>query len=90
MDKYGKSIRKIPLLMERSIYEGQSNSAQNHNGKEMDDMEEIKEITFPPEAEELAIKLAAFDIMKQLAAEGRITAGELKYLADKCKIPVEK
>ena len=29
-------------------------------------MKELKEITFPPEAEEMAIKYAAFDIMKQL------------------------
>lgn len=27
-------------------------------------MKELKEITFPPEAEEMAIKYAAFDIMK--------------------------
>lgn len=52
-------------------------------------MNDIKEIRFPPEAEKEAIKLAAYDIMKQLSAEGKITAGEIKYLANKHRIPVE-
>ena len=29
-------------------------------------MKKLKELTFPPEAEEMAVKYAAFDIMKQL------------------------
>ena len=53
-------------------------------------MGEIKEITFPPGTEELAIKLAAFDIMKQFYDERKITEGELRYLAGKFNIPVEK
>jgi hypothetical protein len=46
-------------------------------------MKELKEITFPPEAEEMVIKLAAFDIMKQLNKEGKITDEELRYIAKK-------
>ena len=48
-----------------------------------------REITFPPEAEEMAIKYAAFDIMKQLNKEGKITDEELRYIAKKRNIPVE-
>ena len=51
---------------------------------------QISEISFPPEAEGLAIKYAAFDIMRQLRDEGRITDAELAYLADKYDITVEK
>ena len=29
-------------------------------------VKELKDLTFPPEAEEMAIMFAAFDIMKQL------------------------
>ncbi len=47
------------------------------------------DITFPPGTEEMAIKLAAFDIMKQLCDEGKITEDELKYIADKHNIFVE-
>ncbi len=47
------------------------------------------DITFPPGTEEMAIKLAAFDIMKQLCEEGKITEDELKYIADKHNIFVE-
>lgn len=49
--------------------------------------DEIK-LNFPPKAEEMAIKLAAFDIMKQLCTEGMITEKELRYIAKKRNIPV--
>ena len=52
-------------------------------------MAELKDITFPPEAGEMAIKLAAFDIMKQLNKEGKITDEELRYIAKKRNLPVE-
>ena len=52
-------------------------------------MKELKELTFPPEAKEMAIKYAAFDIMKQLNKEGKITDEELRYIAKKRNIPVE-
>lgn len=52
-------------------------------------MKELKELTFPPEAVEMAIKYAAFDIMKQLNKEGKITDEELRYIAKKHNIPVE-
>ena len=52
-------------------------------------MVEMPEINFPPEAEEMAIKLAAFDIMKQLCKEGMITEAELMYLAEKYEIPID-
>ncbi|WP_157047654.1 hypothetical protein [Cellulosilyticum ruminicola] len=52
-------------------------------------MKELKELTFPPEAEEMAIKLAAFDIMKQLKKEGKLTDEELRYIAKKRNLPVE-
>ncbi len=51
-------------------------------------MAELKELTFPPEAEEMAIKLAAFDIIKQLNSEGKITDEELRYIAEKYNISV--
>ena len=46
-------------------------------------MEEMQEIQFPPEAETIAIKLVAFDIMKQLCDEGKITKDELNHIAKK-------
>ncbi|MBO7387826.1 MAG: hypothetical protein J6U15_08470 [Lachnospiraceae bacterium] len=52
-------------------------------------MGKMPEITFPPEAEEMAVKLAAFDIMKQLFKEGMITEAELMYLAEKHEIPID-
>lgn len=52
-------------------------------------MKELKDLTFPPEAEEMAIKLAAFDIMKQLNKEGKITDEELRYIAEKRNLPIE-
>ena len=57
-------------------------------GKEMS-LQDLSELTFPSEIEELAIKLAAFDIMKQLNKEGKITDEELRYIAKKRNIPVE-
>lgn len=53
-------------------------------------MYNMRELTFPPHTEEMAIKLAAFDIMKQLRDEGRITDAELRYIAVKRDIPVER
>lgn len=52
-------------------------------------MKELKDLTFPPEAEEMAIKLAAFDIMKQLNKERKITDEELRYIAEKRNLPIE-
>jgi hypothetical protein len=51
-------------------------------------MKELKELTFPPEAEKMAIKYAAFDIMKQLNKEGKITDEELRYIAKKRDLPI--
>lgn len=53
-------------------------------------MKDMPEITFPPEVEEMAIKLAAFDIMKQLCDDGKITKSELDYIAKKRIVPVDK
>ena len=53
-------------------------------------MKELKELTFPPEAEEMAIKYAAFDIMKQLCKDGKITKNELEYIEKKHNVPVDK
>ncbi|SFQ10014.1 hypothetical protein SAMN02910358_00754 [Lachnospiraceae bacterium XBB1006] len=46
-------------------------------------MKELNELNFPPEAEEMAIKYAALDIMKQLNKDGKITDEELDYIAKK-------
>lgn len=53
-------------------------------------MKKLKELTFPPEAEEMAIKYAAFDIMKQLNKEGKITDEELRYIAKNAIYPLSK
>lgn len=53
-------------------------------------MKDMPEITFPPEVEEMAIKIAAFDIMKQLCDDGKITKSELDYIAKKRNVPVDK
>ena len=53
-------------------------------------MEELKNLTFSPEAEKMAVILAAFDIMKQLNKEGRITDEELQYIAKKRGLKIEK
>lgn len=47
-------------------------------------------IVFAPEAEKEAIKLAAYDILKQLCQDGRITQDELRYIAEKHNVIVEK
>lgn len=52
-------------------------------------MKKLKELTFPPEAEEMAVKYAAFDIMKQHNKEGKITDEELRYIAKKLDLPIE-
>lgn len=51
-------------------------------------MEGMQEVQFPPETEKLAIKLAAFAIMKQLCDDGKITEDELKYIAKKREIDI--
>lgn len=51
-------------------------------------MEGMQEVQFSPEAEKLAIKLAAFAIMEQLCDDGKITADELKYIAKKREIDI--
>ncbi len=53
-------------------------------------MKDMPDITFPPEAEKMAIKLAAFDIMKQLCKDGKITKNELEYIEKKHNVPVDK
>ena len=53
-------------------------------------MDDIPEITFPPDVEEMAIKLAAFDIIKQLCDDGKITRCELQYIAKKNNLPIDK
>ena len=53
-------------------------------------MSNVPEISFSPEIEEMAIKLTAFDIMRQLCREGRITENELKFLAGKHQIDIEE
>lgn len=50
----------------------------------MDDViTEIQGIEFPPETEEWAITLAAFDVMKMLCEEGKISKEELEFIAKK-------
>jgi hypothetical protein len=44
---------------------------------------DIQGIEFPPETEEWAITLAAFDVMKKLYEEGRISKEELEFIAKK-------
>ncbi|MBO6208609.1 MAG: hypothetical protein J6O73_17005 [Lachnospiraceae bacterium] len=52
-------------------------------------MKEIPEFVFPPETEQIAIKLAAYDILRQLCEEGRISKAELQYIAEKHNISCE-
>ncbi len=49
-------------------------------------MQDIPNIEFPPEAKKRAIELAAFDILKQLCDEGKITKEELCLIAEKHNI----
>lgn len=51
-------------------------------------MEGMQEVQFSPEAEKIAIKLAAFAIMEKLCDEGKITEDELKYIAKKRDIDI--
>lgn len=44
---------------------------------------DIPGIEFPLETEEWAITLAAFDVMKKLCEEGRISKEELEFIAKK-------
>lgn len=48
--------------------------------------QQIGNISFTGEAETEAIKLAAFDILKQLNNEGHISSNELRFIAEKRKI----
>ena len=52
-------------------------------------MDDMKEVEFSKEAEELAIKLAAFDIVQNACKEGKITEEELRYIAKKRGIPMD-
>ena len=54
-----------------------------------DKLIDIPEIIFPPEIQEWAIKLAAFDLIKQLCKERKITEEELHFIAKKNGIPIE-
>lgn len=47
-------------------------------------------IKFNKETEEQAIILAAYEIIKELNMEGKVTDYELEYIRDKYKIPVEE
>ncbi len=53
-------------------------------------MNEVPEIIFPPDAEKMAITLAAFEIMKQLCDDGMITKIELQYIAKKYNIHIDR
>lgn len=50
----------------------------------------IPKIPFAQEVEEMAIKLVAYDIMKQLHQEGKITKDELQYISIKYNICIEE
>lgn len=52
-------------------------------------MEGMKEIEFSPEAEKMAVVLAAFDLMKELCEKGMISKAELRIIAERRNIPVE-
>ena len=54
-----------------------------------DKLIDIPEITFPPEIQEWAITLAAFDVMKMLCEEGRISKEELEFIAKKRGLEIE-
>ena len=56
----------------------------------MDDMIiDIQELEFPPETEEWATTLAAFDVMKMLCEEGKISKEELEFIAKKRGLEIE-
>ncbi len=46
-------------------------------------MSEIQGMVFPPEIEEMAIKLAALDIIRQLYKEEKISEEEWQHVARK-------
>ena len=50
----------------------------------------IPKIPFSQEVEKMAIKLAAYHIMKQLYLDGKITKDELQYISIKHNICVEE
>ena len=54
-----------------------------------DKLIDIPEITFSPEIQEWAITLAAFDVMKMLCEEGRISKEELEFIAKKRGLEIE-
>ena len=47
------------------------------------------EFEFTPEIQELSIKLAAFDVMKKLCEEGKISKEELEFIAKKRGLEIE-
>ena len=55
----------------------------------LDNRVELAEIDFPLEIEKMAIRLAAYNIIKELEQEGMISAEELFYIREKYQIPVE-
>ena len=54
----------------------------------MEELDNMPVVSFPPGTEEIAIKLAAYDIVRQLCDEGKITKEELKFIAEKYDIRV--
>lgn len=55
----------------------------------MRELETLSNVKFSKEAKDMAVKLAAYSIIKQLYKEGKITEEELIYIHDKYEIPVE-
>ena len=50
---------------------------------------EFTEIDYPPEIEKMAIRIAAYNIIKELEEEGMISEEELFYIRERYQIPVE-
>lgn len=55
----------------------------------MEHLDSLKELEFSEEVEEMAIRLAAYSIIKELAKEELISEDELNYIREKNQIPVE-
>ena len=55
----------------------------------MENLDSLKELEFSEEVEEMAIRLAAYSIIKELAKEELISEEELTYIREKNQIPVE-
>ena len=61
---------------------------QAKGGRDVEELNNMPVVSFPPGTEEIAIKLAAYDIVRQLCDEGKITKEELKFIAEKYDIRV--